>query len=258
MISRTEAVVAASARLEVLTCQPPLTLRRIYSEDDDVCALCLVGTAAGPLAGDELDLSLRLRADARMSLSATGAMIAQGRAGGLRITVNTRVSVGAGAELTADPGPLIVCDGAQVDSRVDIDLAVDASVRWRETVVLGRAGAPAGSVTIRWDVTVAGAPLLRQLLDLTDADAQRSPSLLGGATVLATELLVGPPIRARTVVASRRAVAQQLSEHAVLLTVLADDAARACAQLDRLRAAVCPTTRAHELPALSLAGALTE
>ena len=236
-------MVAASARLEVLTCQPPLTLRRIYSEDDDVCALCLVGTAAGPLPGDELDLSLRLRAGARTSLSATGAMIAQGRAGGRRSTVNTCLSVGAGAELTGDPGPLIVCDGARVDARVDIELAADASLRWRETVVLGRAGAPAGWATIRWDVTVAGAPLLRQLLELNDAYAQRSPSLLAGATVLATELVVGPLVAACTVVASRQAVAQQLSEHAVLLTVLNDDAARACAQLDQLGAAFRPATR---------------
>lgn len=235
MISRSRAVVAAPARLEVLECQPPLTLRRVHSDDDGTCALCLVGTAAGPLAGDDLTLSLHLRAAARARLTATGAMIAQGRAAGRSSTVHTNVCLDNGAQLTADPGPLIVCAGARVDLGVHIDLAADATVVWRETVVLGRAGAPAGSATIRWDVVVAGTPLLRQTLDLSDGFAQRSPSLLAGATVVASELLVGPQIDARTVVASPRAVAQQLSEHAVLLTVLGDDAATAATQLDALR-----------------------
>lgn len=241
MISHSRVVVAAPAHLEVLACEPPLTLRRVHSDNDGICALCLVGTAAGPLAGDDLALALVLRAGARARLTATGAMIAQGRAAGRRSTVCTRVSLDTGAQLTADPGPLIVCVGARVDVGVRIDLAVDATVSWRETVVLGRAGAPAGSATIRWDVTVAGTPLLRQALDLSDGYAQRSPSLLASATVLASELLVGPQIGARTVVASPRAAAQQLSDHAVLLTVLDDDAARACAQLDQLRAVVYPS-----------------
>ncbi len=244
MISHSRAVVAAPARLEVLASKPPLTLRRVHDDDDEVCALCLVGTAAGPLAGDDLTLSLHLRAGARARLAATGAMIAQGRAAGRRSTVRTQVCLDSGAQLTADPGPLIVCAGARVDLGVRIDLAVDATVSWRETVVLGRAGAPAGSATITWDVTVAGAPLLRQALDLSDAYAQRSPSLLAGATVMASELLVGPQIDARTVIASPRAAAQQLSEHAVLLTVLADDAATAATQLDALRAAYRPPAAA--------------
>lgn len=247
MISHSRAVVAAPAHLEVLACTPPLTLRRIYDDDDGMCALCLVGTAAGPLAGDDLTLSLHLRAHARARLTATGAMIAQGRTDGLRSTVRTRVSLDTGAQLTADPGPLIVCAGARVDLGVRIDLAADAVVSWRETIVLGRAGAPAGAATIKWDVTVAGTPLLRQLLDLSDAGAQRSPSLFAGATVMTSELLVAPTIRARTVVASSRAAAQQLSDHGVLLTVLGDDAATVANQLDALRAA-------YRLPAAAFSG----
>ena len=45
-------------------------------------AVRLVGTAAGPLAGDDLSLSLLLAPGARASLGATGASLAQGRDGG--------------------------------------------------------------------------------------------------------------------------------------------------------------------------------
>jgi len=79
VIGRSQAVVAAGGVLEVLDCAPPLTLRRVHSDDASICALCLVGTAAGPLAGDDLELSLHLLPGAHASLVATGASIAQGR-----------------------------------------------------------------------------------------------------------------------------------------------------------------------------------
>ena len=45
-------MIEPDGRLGHLHCEPPLTLRRIRA-DGTTCALCLVGTAAGPL--DDLD-----------------------------------------------------------------------------------------------------------------------------------------------------------------------------------------------------------
>jgi urease accessory protein len=84
------------------------------------------------------------------------------------------------------------------------------------------------------DVTVAGRPVLRQYLDLTDPGLRDWAGMLGDARVLATALLAGPGVQARTVVAAPTAVAQRLSDHAVLVTVLAQDAADAAAELTRL------------------------
>jgi urease accessory protein len=252
MIARGRAVVRPGGRLAELACQPPLTLRQVTSAHPDACALCLVGSAAGPLAGDDLALTLELQAGAIATLQATGAAIAQGRPGHPPSGLRFEVSLGAGASLGADPGPLIVRPGGRVDARVGIRLEPGATVDWRELVVLhrdaGAAGAgPAGSgraggaepgVTLRWDVTRCGQPLLRQLVDLTDPAWLRWPGMIAGRRVLASALLAGPGLAARTVIASPTAVAQHLADEAVLVTVLADDAAAARRQRDELCACV--------------------
>ncbi len=244
MIARTQVVVAAGGRLSRLHAEPPLTVRRVHAEQRDSCALCLVGTAAGPLAGDDLALELRLGPDARATLTAAGAAIAQGspRPGGpddgaaSRLAMN--VSLGDHAVLDADPGPLVVCAGARVDVRVSIAMAASASVRWRELIVLGRTGAPPGAATIRWDVEREGLAVLRQFVDLTDPRLMAWPGLLAGRRVVATAFVAGPELDATLTIAGPAAMAQPLDPHALLITVLADDAASALRQLDELTAHV--------------------
>lgn len=245
MITRTSAVVAAGGILRRVEGRPPLTLRRLAVEDREVCALALVGTAAGPLAGDRLVLDLRLEAGARATLQATGAHLAQGRDGQAPSSLTCSVALAAGSALVADPGPLVVCAGGTVEVTVALTLGPAAAIDWSEMVVLGRAGEPAaGRVGLRWDVvrcTGGGPgtrPLLRQRLDLADPGLAGWGGVLRGRRVLATRLLVGPDIRARTIVGSPRAVAQQLAEDAVLVTVLADDAAEAVARTAALCAVV--------------------
>jgi urease accessory protein len=234
VISRSRGVVGPGGVLESIDCAPPLTLRQVQSESADTCALCLVGTAAGPLAGDDLELSLHLLSGAHASLCATGASIAQGRGVQAPARLSMRAQLDAGARLRAAPGPLIVCEGSRVDVRIELSLAADASVEWRELVVLGRAGDQPGAATLRWDVTVAGRPLLRQYLDLTDPELRAWPGMLGQASVLASTLITGPDVMARTVVTSPTAVAQRLNGRSVLVTVLAEDAATARDDLQQL------------------------
>ncbi|WP_375477724.1 urease accessory protein UreD [uncultured Jatrophihabitans sp.] len=225
MRASTSAVVRAGGVLGDLRCEPPLTVRRVTAPPG-VCGLCLVGTAAGPLAGDEHLLDLRLEPYARAALTAAGASIAQGR-GGAPATVTQRARLDAGAELVADPGPLVVSEGSRVAVRVELDLAADASIEWRELIVLGRSmDAAPGRATVRWDVVRAGRPVLRQLL--------RLPTMFAPRRVLASALLTGPLVAARTVVAGPLAVAQQIDATTSLVTVLADDAASAVRERDRL------------------------
>jgi urease accessory protein len=244
VIARTQVVVGAGGRLSQLHAEPPLTVRRVHADRPDSCALCLVGTAAGPLAGDDLALALRLEPDARATLTAAGAAIAQGshRSGGRHDGATSRlamdVRLGDHAVLDADPGPLIVCAGARVDVGVSITMAATASVRWRELIVLGRTGAPPGAATIRWDVERDGRPVLRQFVDLTDSRLLAWPGLLAGRRVVATAFIAGPEVDANLTIAAPTAVAQPLDEHALLITVLADDAASALSQLDELAARV--------------------
>ena len=238
MKAHTRAVVLSGGRLGEVRCEPPLTLRQVRADRADVCGLCLVGSAAGPLAGDELIAELVVEADARATLSASGASIAQGRSdegrpdkGKNRASTSWRVELGDRARLTADPGPLIVCEGSRVDVEVSVDLQAGSHLEWRELVVLGRStDAAPGVATIRWDVTRGGRPLLRQFVDLGD------PGTVAGHRVLATTLLTGPDVAARTVVHARTAVAQQVDGHTVLLTVLGGSAAQVTRNLAALRA----------------------
>jgi urease accessory protein len=228
MIACTTAVVEPGGVLGPVTCEPPLTLRQVAGEARDRCELRLVGTAAGPLAGDDLSLALCLRPGARAALRATGASLAQGRGSGAA-ALSFRVDLAAGASLVADPGALVVCAGSRVDVRLSLMLGVRAAVEWHELVVLGRTGEAPGRVTLRWDVTRLGRPVLRQFTDL-------DLGLTGGRRVLACALIAHPDRVARTVVAAPTAVAQRVDEHTLLVNVLDDDATRATDQLNDLLA----------------------
>jgi urease accessory protein len=235
VIARTTAVVEPGGVLGEVRCAPPLTLRQVHISGrchSERCELRLVGTAAGPLAGDDLGLSLVLRAGARATLRAAGASVAQG--GGGDRTLSIRAELGDGADLWADPGPLVACQGSRTNVRVEIMLGAGARVDWRELIVLGRTGEPPGRVTLRWDVTRCGQPVLRQFADL-------DPGLRGltaGKRVLACALISDPAVPVRTVAESPTAVAQRVDEHTVLVSVLADDAARAVRRLGELCATI--------------------
>lgn len=246
MIACTTAVVERGGVLGSVACEPPLTLRQVRGEDPGRCELRLVGSAAGPLAGDDLSLSLRLREGARATLRATGASLAQGRDGGSAATLSFRVDLASGAALAADPGELVVCQGSRVDVRLELTLGAGAAVEWRELVVLGRTGEPPGRATVRWDVTRLGRPVLRQLTEL-------DLGLTGGRRVLACALITGPGLAARTVVASATAVAQRVDAHTLLVSVLADDAAGASRQLTSLRDVARAGNRLALRPAADLA-----
>ena len=221
MRARTTVVVEPGGRLGTVACQPPLTVRQVRTAGPAVCALCLVGTAAGPLPGDDLALSLTVRPGARATVQAAGAQIAQaGIEGRPAAHVRYDVTVEAAAWLDADPGALVVAAGADVVVDVRIDVAPDATLTWRETVVLGRSGERAGRVLLRWDVRRGGAPLLRQDLDLADPALRGWVGAHGDAKVLTTTLTVGPGVDARTEVRSPTDVTQRLADGATLTTAL--------------------------------------
>ena len=240
MIAAARAVVEAGGVLRTLESQPPLTLRQVRTDDPGVCALCLVGSGAGPLAGDDLRLDLTIKAGARVTLEAAGANLAQGRGSAVPGRLTTSATVRAGGWLRAHPGELIACAGSRVDVAVDLTIAADAHVEWREVIVLGRTGEGSGAVRLRWDVTRAGRPLLRQGIDLADSALTSWPGMVANQRVLASTLLVGPTVAARTVVLSPLAVAQKLTDNAALLTVLGADAAQASAELAELRELIQP------------------
>jgi urease accessory protein len=235
VIAAARAVIEAGGLLREAVSQPPVTLRQVQGEHQQTCTVCVVGSAAGPLAGDRIDLDVEVRRDATAALIATGASLAQGRSG-IAGRLRTTVTVAEGARLTGEPAPLIACAGSAVEAELDIRLAGTATLRWREMLVLGRLGESPGEVILDWRVTREGWPVLRQRIDLTSPALLRWPGMLAEASVLASALVTGPDVTARTLIGSPTAVCQPLDDRTALITVLDRDAASTQLRLDRLLA----------------------
>jgi urease accessory protein len=247
VIATARAVIEVGGVLREAASQPPVTLRQVRGEDPGTCTVCVVGSAAGPLAGDRIELEVDVRPAARAALIATGASLAQGRSNFMESSnvvgpsnvggrLSTRLTVAEGARLSGEPAPLIVCAGSAVEVELDIRLAGTAALMWREILVLGRLGESPGTASLDWRVSRAGRPVLRQRIDLTNPALLRWPGMLAGAAVLASALVTGPDVRARTLIDSPTAVCQPIDDRTALITVLDPDAACAQHRLDRLLA----------------------
>jgi urease accessory protein len=148
--------------------------------------------------------------------------------------LSLRADLGGDAYLQADPGGLIVCAGSRVDVAVDVRLGAHAALDWRELIVLGRAGEPAGEVTLRWNVTRLGRPVLRQFVDLRDPVLTGWTGMTGQRRMFACALMTGPQIAATTIARSATSVAHRIDDQTVLATVLGSGTAEATRELGDL------------------------
>jgi urease accessory protein len=175
----------------------PLTLLPVRGEP----VVHLVGSAAGPLGGDELTLTVRVGPGACLTLAGIAATIALPGPHGEKSRTTVHIELGDGASVSYLPEPTVVA------------LGVDAHLRTRETVVLGRAGEPGGELTTALHVTRAGRPVLRQRLTVTT-------DVLLGRRVLATELSTGDD---RETASGTWWSRTRLAGGGTLTTALADD-----------------------------------
>ena len=156
-------------------------------------AVYLVGGAAGPLGGDELTVEVRVCDGARCTVRSAAATLAQPGRTATRSWLRTRLDLGAGAELSFRPEPLIAVRGCDHTNDTRIDLAEDASLELGEELVLGRHDEASGRVRTRLHVVRAGRTILRHDLDLGgDAPGWRSGVVLGGARAATSLVVVGP------------------------------------------------------------------
>lgn len=177
----------------------------------------LVGSAAGPLGGDDLALTVEVGPHARLTLAGVAATVAlPGPHGGVSRT-RVDITLGAGATLHYLPEPTVVTRRARHESVLTVALAEDAHFHTRETVVLGRAGEVAGELTTALHVTRCGRPVLRQRTAVT------AETLLG-RRVLATELST---CDTRETASGEWWSRTRLAAGGTLTTALADDAVTA-------------------------------
>lgn len=172
-----------------LRSDPPLTLRATPG------GVHVVGSAAGPLGGDDLRLEVRVGPAAELDVRSVAAQLVQPGPTGAPSTVTVAVTVDADGSLGWRPEPTVVVAGA--DHRADtlVHLAAGARLTVREVLVLGRHGQPGGSILSRLHVVHDGVPVLRSDLAVGPVWAgSASAAVTAGHRVLGHVLAVGHPV----------------------------------------------------------------
>lgn len=220
----------ARTRCTTLRSSPPLTLRATGHD-----LVHLVGSAAGPVGGDDLHLSVSVGAGGRMTLRSVAASLVLPGPHGAPSSLAVDVDLGSGASLRWLPEPTILVRGCDHRAITTVRLAVGARLVWREVVVLGRHAETTGSLLQRLRVDVEDRPLLRNDLAVGPAwPASQGSAGTGDAGVVATALVVDP--RAATlrldVTAGVRGAVMPLAGPAAVVSLVADRPGAAMAALD--------------------------
>lgn len=163
----------------------PLTL--IPARINGSALVHLVNSAATPLGGDELVLTVHVGPGASLTLIGIAATVAlPGPGATSRSTVHLHLA--EGARVAYLPEPTVITARANHEAMLVVDLAGDACLRTREVLVLGRTRERPGLLVTRTAVTRDGRPVLRQELRVGDPRLDATVASLAGRRVLATEL----------------------------------------------------------------------
>jgi urease accessory protein len=150
----------------------------------------LVGSAGGPVGGDDVELAIEVTDGAALAVGSVAASIALAGAAPSRLAV--RAVVEPGASLVWAPEPLVATAGA--DHCVDVELEVSRTghLWWREELVLGRAGEPPGRCTVRQVADRDGSPWVRHELAV-GGTGWDGAAVVGGHRVIGSVLTTAEP-----------------------------------------------------------------
>jgi len=206
----------------------PLTL--IPARGQRHAVVRLVNSAAAPLGGDDLELTVLVGPGARLTLAGVAATLALPGHGTAPSRFAVRIEVAEGGAAEYLPEPTVITGRARHESHLHAELAAGATLRCREVLVLGRAGERPGRLSSAVHVVREGRPLLRQRLEIGDPALDHSTAYLAGRRVLGTEIVIddGDPVAAGGDWWSRTPLAGGGS----LVTALAEDAVTAIRWLD--------------------------
>jgi urease accessory protein len=124
----------------------------------------LVGTAAGPLGGDDATIAVFAGPGTRLAVRSAGATIIQPGLHDTASRIQLELTIAEEAEVDVATEPTVVCHGADHAARSSIELTGSGQVRLLEQVVLGRSNEPPGGWTGRTRLTRDGVPLLSHTL----------------------------------------------------------------------------------------------
>lgn len=232
---------------------PPVTLRRTGATAGAGAPLAvhLVGSAAGPVGGDDLALEVTVGAGAALDVRSVAAALAYPGPSGRSSHLGVTAAAGAGAGLAWRPEPTVLVRGCDHRTSTRIAVAPDATLVWQEVVVLGRHAEPGGSLFQRLRVDVGGRPVLRNDLAVGPLwPASQGPAGVGDARAVGTAVLVNvaPADDVPTGSPAVRGATLALGGGAWLVSVLSTSAEAVTTALDGL---TMPTARAAVPAAVS-------
>jgi urease accessory protein len=182
--------VAASAggRLDVLYGEAPLLPRRTGPNE-----IHFVSGAAGPLGGDRLRIEVCVGAGATLTVRSVAAMIALPSRDGALSRLDVHATVEDGGRLEWLTEPLIAAGRCNHVTASTVDLAVGASLVWRDELVCGRHGETPGDVRLLTSVQLDKRSLyVHELAVGPSAPGWSGPAVLAGGRVHSTTVLVDP------------------------------------------------------------------
>lgn len=151
--------------------------------------LALVGINTALLAGDRLELQVRVGKDAVLEVIEPTGLVAY-NAEGLRATWRLNAIVGVGAALIWHGAPFIAAQGSNVHRLTEVALEGNARALVKETLVLGRSGESDVRLHSRNDVSLNGEPLLVEDLAIDEKTATL-PGIVAPARVIGTVMAAG-------------------------------------------------------------------
>lgn len=188
---RAHAVVVAArgnrpdeVRYRTLRSDPPLLLRPTQA------GLYLVGGAAGPLGGDELDLEVHVEAGASLRVRSAAASIVL--PGAESSDVRVHATVAEGASLDWAPEPTVSVQGSRHRQRADVCAHASSVVQWSEILVLGRTGELGGELDATLRIERGDAAVVHQQLGCGgQAPGWNGVAGMGSHRVIGTSVSVG-------------------------------------------------------------------
>lgn len=202
-------------RLRRVRTQPPLGVRLAGG------VVHLLGTAAGPMGGDDLGLSVAVLDHTTVTVRSVAASVVL-PGDGRPSRQDLDVAVGPGAALRWMPEPVVVAAGSRHRATTTVQLAADADLVLAEQLVLGRSGEPGGELTSTLRIERAGEVLLHHGLDTTAGWS--SPSVAGGHRATGLVALVGAPARHLAATTTPGVAMQRLHDDLAVVVAVADDA----------------------------------
>jgi len=176
--------VEAGGRFTVLRGAAPLLPRRTGPGE-----IHFVGGAAGPLGGDRLRIELSVGPSAFLLVRTVAASIALPGPSGDLSRLEVHASVARGGRLVWLPEPLIATARCRHEVLSTVELAEGAELLWREELIGGRMGEPAGDARLWTSVTRAGRPwYVGELSVGPSAPGWAGPAVLGSARAYASVL----------------------------------------------------------------------